>query len=316
MEEIMATIVLVHGIAQEQESADTLERDWIPALAGGVRSAGYPDLADRINRQSSPYQLIDVRMAFYGGLFLRPGLQGDEVDPLTGAEATLADALATEWLERAAAWSSRPNEKATAARELAYVRHEVGREEAGIGQLKRHAVNGLAKLRWFAPFGMGFASRFVYKALGQVTRYLSDEAIRSAAQQSVLDLIGSDTKIIIGHSLGSVVAYEVIQRLQQPIPLFVTLGSPLGLDTVVFPKLRPQPPSFPPVVRRWVNVADRDDVVAAQPDLRPMFSTGMPPGAVFEGGHTVDCGAEPHSSRFYLTKAQVGGPIGETLTEP
>lgn len=219
----MATIVLVHGIAQEQESADTLERDWIPALTGGVRNAGYPDLADRISRQGSPYQVIDVRMAFYGGLFLKPGLQGDEADALTGAEATLADALATEWLERAATQSSRPNEKATAARELAYVRHEIGREEAGIGRLKRHAVNGLVKLRWFAPFGMGLTSRFVYKALGQVTRYLSDEAIRSAAQQSVLDLIGPDTKIIIGHSLGSVVAYETIQRLQQPIPLFVTL---------------------------------------------------------------------------------------------
>jgi pimeloyl-ACP methyl ester carboxylesterase len=310
----MATIVLVHGIAQEQESADTLERDWIPALAGGIRNAGYSDLADRIRRQGSPSQVIDVRMAFYGGLFLKPGLQGDEADALTGAEAALADALATEWLERAATQSSRPNEKATAARELAYVRHEVGREEAGIGALKRHAVNGLARLRWFAPFGMGLASRFVYKALGQVTRYLSDEVIRSAAQQSVLDLIRPDTRIIIGHSLGSVVAYETIQRLQQPIPLFVTLGSPLGLDTVVFPKLRPQPPTFPPVVRRWVNVADRDDVVAAQPDLRPMFSTGIPSGAVFEGGRTVDCGAEPHNSRFYLTKAQVGGPIGEVLS--
>ena len=31
----MATIVLVHGIAQEQKSADTLEEEWLPDLAGG-----------------------------------------------------------------------------------------------------------------------------------------------------------------------------------------------------------------------------------------------------------------------------------------
>jgi hypothetical protein len=38
--------VLVHGIAQEQRSADELEAKWLPALAGGLRIAGYPDLAD------------------------------------------------------------------------------------------------------------------------------------------------------------------------------------------------------------------------------------------------------------------------------
>jgi pimeloyl-ACP methyl ester carboxylesterase len=146
-----------------------------------------------------------------------------------------------------------------------------------------------------------------------VTHYFSDEGIRVAAQQSVLDLIGPETKIVIGHSLGSVVAYETVQRLDRRIPLLITLGSPLGLDTLIYPKLKPQPPVFPSNVARWVNVADRDDYIAAEPDLTPMFSAGIPSGAVFEGGRTVDCGAEPHRARFYLTKAQVGGPVGETL---
>jgi pimeloyl-ACP methyl ester carboxylesterase len=163
-------------------------------------------------------------------------------------------------------------------------------------------------------FGWDFAERFVWKALTQVTRYFSDERIRGAAQQSVLDLIGPDTKIVIGHSLGSVVAYETVMRLNQPLPLMITLGSPLGLDTLIYPKLRPQPPVFPPNVGRWVNLADRDDFIAAVPDLAPMFSTGIPSHAVFEGGWTVDCGAEPHRSRFYLTKAETGRPVGETLT--
>jgi hypothetical protein len=37
----MADVVLIHGIDQQQKSADLLEKDWLPALAGGVRTA-YP----------------------------------------------------------------------------------------------------------------------------------------------------------------------------------------------------------------------------------------------------------------------------------
>jgi hypothetical protein len=37
----MADIVLVHGIAHELDSADTIEKEWVPALAGGVRTAGF-----------------------------------------------------------------------------------------------------------------------------------------------------------------------------------------------------------------------------------------------------------------------------------
>ena len=67
----MATIVLVHGIAQEQKSADTLEEEWLPNLAGGVRTAGFPEIADRLYRLRSGPDGIDTRMAFYGDLFLK-----------------------------------------------------------------------------------------------------------------------------------------------------------------------------------------------------------------------------------------------------
>src|SRR4051794_30474766 len=125
----MATIVLVHGIAQEQEAADTLESEWLPALAGGVRAAGYPAIADCLWRDRA----IAVRMAFYGGRDRRPDQQGEDPGDLDEAEATLAELLAVEWLERAAERALRPREKATAVRELAYVRHAVGAEEAGSG---------------------------------------------------------------------------------------------------------------------------------------------------------------------------------------
>ena len=130
---------------------------------------------------------------------------------------------------------------------------------------------------------------------------------------SVFNLIGPETKVVIGHSLGSVVAYEAAHLIGQPLPLLVTLGSPLGLQTIVYQQLRPQPPSFPANVRRWVNVADRDDFIAAEPDLKALFGADMPADAVLEGGYTVDNGASPHNADFYLGKAHVGRPVGEVF---
>ena len=310
----MATVILVHGIAQEQFSAESLEKDWIPAVAGGVHKAGFLDIADRLWRDRSGPVGIETRMAFYGHMFLQPDQQGDDLGDLSPDEEAWAEALALQWLERAAHRVSNPKEKQVADAELAYVRHEIGMEEAGLKELGRKALKGLAKLRWFAPYGMAIAERFVIKALAQVTRYLTDETIRRGALKAVLELTGPDTRIIIGHSLGSVVAYEAVHLMDSPLPLLITIGSPLGLDTIVYPKLRPQPPTFPPKLLRWVNIADRDDLVAAEPDLTRFFSNGIPSTGRFEATHTVDNGAKPHNADFYLTKAQLGQPVGETLS--
>ncbi|HMR03138.1 MAG TPA: hypothetical protein PKA43_07190 [Candidatus Competibacter phosphatis] len=311
----MAAIILVHGIAQEQRTADALEAEWLPALAGGVRLAGFPELADRLWRTGGMPGTIDARMAFYGHLFLKADQQGSGMDEMDEAASTLAEPLAREWLARAARQASRDNERRTAAQELAYVERAVGAEEAGAGQVARSAVRSLARLRWFAPLGMAFAERFVVRALAQVSRYFSDETIRQAAVGAVAALVGPETRIVIGHSLGSVVAYEAVQQLTRSLPLLCTLGSPLGLDTIVYPRLRPQPPGFPPRLRRWVNLADRDDLVAAEPDLRPLFSGGLPVGAVFEGDHTVDNGAQPHRPDFYLGKVELGRAVAGALAD-
>jgi pimeloyl-ACP methyl ester carboxylesterase len=55
-----------------------------------------------------------------------------------------------------------------------------------------------------------------------------------AARRTVLDLTGPETKVVIGHSLGSVVAYEAAHYIHRSLPLLVTLGSPLGLHTIVY----------------------------------------------------------------------------------
>lgn len=167
----MAEIVLVHGIDQQQKTADKLESEWIPALAGGVRIAAFPGVADRIWRTAAQPGGIETRMAFYGYLFLAPGQQGDDPGEFTTEEAKLAETLALEWLKRTAARAPQHKIREFADRELVYVRHEMGAEQ-GVGNIVRSAISSLAKIPWFAPFGMGFAERFVRRSLAQVSRVL------------------------------------------------------------------------------------------------------------------------------------------------
>ena len=307
----MADIVLVHGIAQEQLGAPQLEQRWLPALAGGLQAAQRPDLADRLWPPSSDPDRITAKMAFYGDLFLDPGsMGGGDSDPAAGDNSDLAAALAEEWLRHGA---ERPNpERTAAATQLSYL-HPEGHEDQGpVREAQRAALNALTKLRWFAPLGMAFAGRFVNKTLTQVTTYLTDGQIRDEIQARVAALITPDTKVILGHSLGSVVAYEAAQNLTHPVPLLLTIGSPLGLRSIVIDKVRPQPPGYPPHIRRWVNIADRTDLVAAEPDLRPQFGD-PPPGSTFDAAWTVDNGAKPHEGTFYLGKQQIGIPIAQAL---
>jgi hypothetical protein len=147
----MAQIVLVHGIAQEQRAADALENEWLPALAGGVRLAGYPKIADQLWHDRSGSGGIDARMAFYGHLFLRPGRQGGDPGEFSQEEALVAEELAHAWLERAANRTPQSENQIAARRELAFLDGAPGSEaQGGIGRLARSAIRCTARIPWFA----------------------------------------------------------------------------------------------------------------------------------------------------------------------
>jgi hypothetical protein len=310
----MSTIVLVHGIAQEQFAADTLESHWLPALAGGVRNHGNPDLADRLWRHTAPGD-ITARMAYYGHHFLHDQAQGpstpSELDP---AETELAEQLATAWLHTAAEHASDTRDRAEASRRLAELGDEPD-DAQGLRAAVRPAMTGVARLRWFAPMGLGLAGRFVYHALSQVSRYLTNDTIRRDAQDLVLAHIHPDTRLVIGHSLGSVIAYEALHRTARPTAL-LTLGSPLGLRNVIYERLRPQPPRVPPTVTRWDNLVDRDDLVASHLDLRPYFPPAAGATVVPVTPVPLDNGSKPHDATHYLTKRVTGRIVTEALTNP
>jgi hypothetical protein len=315
----MAHVILVHGIAHENDAAEIIEKDWGPALAGGVRLAGFPAVADRLWRNGPVAGGLDVRSAFYGHKFREAGAQGVGGAELSALEAAETEVVALECL-RAGEHSADPEQRRLAREELAALGLVEAGQPQGVRSAGRSLVARLARLPWFARLGMVIAQRTVAKALSQVTRYFDDAAVRAAAQEAVLGLVGEETRAIVAHSLGTVVAYEACFHLEKKLPrgrhlpLLVTLGSPLGLANIVYHKLIPRPAVFPPQVRRWVNIADLNDVVAAEPDLRPYFGS-VPEAALFESASRVHSGRDAHRAESYLTAALVGRPVSEALAD-
>lgn len=102
-------------------------------------------------------------------------------------------------------------------------------------------------------------------------------------------------------------------RRRPDVPLFVTLGSPLGIRSAVQPRVRPHPLATPASVGRWLNFWDRDDLVAARPHLETFVRPNA--AAVVPASRRVDSdGAWVHPAAKYLAQPAVAGPLVEALT--
>jgi hypothetical protein len=173
------------------------------------------------------------------------------------------------------------------------------------------ALRALSRSRFLA----GVALRAMIFDLKQVHFYLSDPDLRARARARVTDLITPETRVVVAHSLGTVVAYEALCALNTTIGhrvrALVTLGSPLGVTNLIFDRLQPPPaggrgawPGGDDLV--WTNLADAGDVVALVKDLRVCFGPTV-------CGFEVHNGAHAHDARPYLTDALAGAAIAAAL---
>jgi hypothetical protein len=292
--------VCVHGIGKQLDGEHTLLSQWLPALQDGLGRADATGLlAD-----------TEVGMAFYGDLF-RPSGQplavGDPHYRASDVEPGLEAELLLEWWKAAAAIE--PQVVAPGADTLARTPGSV-----------QAALRALSHSKFFG----GLALRTLVFDLKQVRRYLTDPELRAAARARVSHLIGPDTQVVIGHSLGSVVAYEALcalnaadrsesqdNRLPHRVRALVTLGSPLGIRNLIFDRLQPPPdgdrgawPGGPGL--GWTNVADAGDLVALVKDLRLAFGDQL-------NGYLVHNGAHAHDAAAYLTDPLTGAAIAAAL---
>lgn len=295
----MAVIVGVHGIAQQFKGGYQLESVWFDALRGGLAAAGFRATADGLAKK-------DLRVAFFGDLF-RPEatMAGGGPPPYTAAdvEPGAERDLLESWYE--------------AAVELD---RSLGPPPGAMGPGRVAAqvmAERLLRSRTFARV----AERGFIGNLKQVTAFLAKPDaekpdLKGRVLQRVAAEVTQDTRVLIGHSLGSVVVYEYLARYRpSQVELLVTLGSPLGIPSLVFDQLTPTPAdglgAWPGQVPGWVNIADADDVVALCKRLKPLFPA--PPGGTGVEDHLVDNGDEPHAIDRYLNAAPTGAALGKVL---
>ena len=181
----MARIVAVHGIGQQLEGPDTQEECWRAPLISGIRLAGGP-----------PVDPVDVSVAFYGDLFRKRGAKRFGEREFSSIDVTddFDRELLAEWAQAV-----------TAA-------EESGSPEKSLPTKVRtpHAVQRCLQVLSRSRFFAGAADRVVIWNLRQVRSYFTDDAIRNDVQKRVEETVGPDTRLLIGHSLGSVVAYEAL----------------------------------------------------------------------------------------------------------
>jgi hypothetical protein len=303
----LGAIILVHGIAQEQRGAEEITTEAVAALISGIQNAAQDlpaeerALLEGLGRKIRDRD-VEVSAAFYGTAFQKPRTDDDD-------EKRFRDDLALAMMKRARDDSTRKRTREIAARQLEEI--EATGEAQGPGRIAGAVVARLGRIPGIADWVMGGAARLV-PALEQVGQYMRNPEIREFTRNEVRRLMVPETRVLIGHSLGSVVAYDIAREQTDPLPLLLTLGSPLGLKQIVYHRLDPQPPTFPAKVKRWVNVADREDFVASTLNLKPLFSPA-PSEAAFDNVESVDNGNAPHALTRYLSKKIVGSAIVQAM---
>lgn len=246
----MRPLLAVHGIGNYEDVGAPSEASALiagrlrPRLVSGFTSAGLGHL-----------EVPELRVAYYADLLTRQGRQDAEetdIDRLDDDET----ALAVAWL-------------ATAAEAF-----PEWRRQGHLTLMPRQMLDWVARRR---SVPAEVLARVAVAFAREVNAYLSWPARRRAARQVVADMIGAlRPRVLLAHSLGSVVAYEALHAHPAlSVDLLVTLGSPLGIPGAVFDALEPEPVqelgAKPPGVGRWVNLADQGDLVAVPRRLGNRF---------------------------------------------
>ncbi|MET9289402.1 hypothetical protein [Nocardia beijingensis] len=294
----MSKVVYVHGVGKQYLSEDSLARDIVPELLGGVRLAGGPVPAPE-----------DVGIAFYGDLFRPSGTRLGHEPPYDANDVETEEEfqlLMTWWAE-----ASRTDPAVPAPA-------ETGTRSAGSWiaskALRLNAVRTALDALTGAAFLRGVLDRALIGDVKQLTSYFSDDTVRHEARARLAARITSETRVVVAHSLGSVVAYETLcdESLHGDwdIHVLVTLGSPLGMRALVLDRLVPAPEAgramWPKPLRTWTNIADATDIVSVVRELRPAYGEGVTDTAVHNGSHM-------HDATRYLTAVETGWAIAVGL---
>lgn len=155
--------------------------------------------------------------------------------------------------------------------------------------------------------GQAMGEDLMRRMVDQIGRYFTDEDLRTAIRARVERAVGDDTRVVVAHSLGTIVAYDALtQHPEWPVETFVTIGSPLGRGELVLSRLG-EPDvhghhAWPGGVQRWVNLAATTDPACAGVGLAASFGPRVLDIA-------IDNGHRGHDPEPYLCATPTGTAV-------
>lgn len=284
-------LVLVHGRGQQAKDADDLKAEWLTALSDGPRG------------RALPIPESDVFFPYYGDTLaqLTADATADDVaevivrgDDAAAAEQVFVRQVVTDMLAGAGVTED-------------IIRGEAPPEVVERGPLAWEWVHtGLSLIDRFVPGASGAA---IARVTRDVAKYLLVPGVRRRIDRGVARAFAAcrprDDVVVVAHSLGTVVAYNLLRSELGGfrVPLFVTLGSPLGVEAI---RNALMPLSHPEPVGRWLNAYDTRDVVALYALDRRRFDISP---AIDNHGRVRNDSSNHHGIAGYLQDSRVADEI-------
>ncbi|TDU80778.1 hypothetical protein EI77_00075 [Prosthecobacter fusiformis] len=241
-------LIFIHGRSQQFKDSIQLKAEWISAWKKGLK----------LNGLELPMEETDIAFPYYGQTLHDLVERSPEVAEIIirGAEEDAAKkAFVRSVIEEI--------KKAKITDEQ--LETIVGSDVVERGPLNWPWVRGvLQAVDKYIPGGSGSS---IALATNDVYQYLNSSGIRDSIESGVLKAIspGIET-VVVSHSLGTVVAYNLLRRegesREWKVPLFVTLGSPLAVTAI---KKALRPIGHPSCVSKWYNAMDPRDIVSLRP---------------------------------------------------
>jgi hypothetical protein len=278
----MRTLILVHGRSQQNKDGQALKQEWLDALRAGFRSADlefdvpdervkFPYYGDTLDRLSTNPRAAAPQVVVAG-----PGDAGDPGNQFMGQDLAAASDSEKQFIGQVVAEVTR---KADVTDEQ--IRAESNETIVEMGPLNWPWVLAALRVLDTVP-GVGAAA--IALTTRDVWMYLKQLGIQRVIDNGVrAAMAAGDETIVVGHSLGSVVSYNLLVREAQAhdwkVPQLITVGCPLGIQAVV--ELL-HPISHPEGIGSWFNAYDPRDTVALNPLDHEHF--GVTPAVENYGG--------------------------------
>jgi hypothetical protein len=184
--------------------------------------------------------------------------------------------------------------------------------------------------------GRVFAPANTRRLMHEANRYLKNRdgvgaEVRRALRETLEAAWADGAEVfLIGHSLGSVIAYDTLWELTHvlrspgKVGVLMTLGSPLATRFVqrnVQGARAHGVARYPHNVRRWVNLTARGDTTALRRRLKPLYREMLDLGLVdsiedfgaFDNFFHGELGLNAHEAYGYLAQPVIAELLGDWL---